>query len=159
MKGCNKWLARVIAQQHNPILVKRRRTGVAPSDSIFADVDDAQVFAPAQLAVQIKAVKPFRTKEANEPFAIRAERRVMEAYELVQRLFFKQESANYRRSGGCCCDSTIAWYTIVRNSAISRTSVGSFCVIRMPMSCSFGSMKKLVEANPAQSYAPSEPMR
>src|SRR5262245_14209023 len=83
----------------------------------------------------------------------------MEAYELVRRLFFKQESANYRRSGGCCCDSTIAWYTIVRNSAISRTSVGSFCVIRMPMSCSFGSMKKLVEANPAQSYAPSEPMR
>src|SRR5215813_10085218 len=76
MKGCDKWLARVIAQQHNPILVKRRRTGVAPADSIFADVDDAQVFAPAQLAVQIKAVKPFRTKEANERLAIRAERRV-----------------------------------------------------------------------------------
>src|SRR5262247_516347 len=76
MKGCDKRLARVIAQQHYPILVKRWRTGVAPADSIFADVDDAEVFVPAQLAVQIKAVKSFRTKEANEPLAIRAERRV-----------------------------------------------------------------------------------
>ncbi len=60
---------RVIANDGDMILVDHRRARVAPSDAVFADVDDTQITAPLQLSIQVIAMQSFRTEERHDVVA------------------------------------------------------------------------------------------
>src|SRR5262245_63132701 len=74
MKGRQKRIFRIIAQQYNAIAVKRWGAAITPPDAAPTVVDDSQVFAPKQLALQIEAIQAFRAEESYQSLAVGGKR-------------------------------------------------------------------------------------
>src|SRR5947207_12389693 len=70
MEGPYEWVLRIITKQHNAITIQLRRAAITPPNALPAVVDDAQVFGPEQLAVEIKAIQSFRAEESYQPLPI-----------------------------------------------------------------------------------------
>lgn len=63
----------IVACENDRILMHTRRAGIAPTSAVLANVDNAQVAAPFQVAIQIVAIEPLRPKKCDQVLAIDSE--------------------------------------------------------------------------------------